>query len=339
MRLLSAFLLLLITVPRSQSQAQSPGVPVYPEGRGARPLAAIAKSAKALRESGALLSSVKVQEQSKRTSCEITLPPPSTQKLDGRELWKRARKGHIRVGWLYLCHDCDKWHLNLAGGYAITRDTVATCTHVIAPLEEMREGYLIAADDDDNLYAVTEVLASNRALDSAIIRLKTDSLTPLPLSQDVVPGDTVYCFSDPMGRRGYFSQGMVNRFVKRPFLRKSEMEPEASVKVGGKRSEDEPVRPKDKEASTVPTVSPTAEIPTWVEVSTEWAPGSSGSAVLDACGNAIGHVSEIETVLEDPIPGAKRAAAKARGTVIIFHDAITAANVLTLIKPPSATPK
>lgn len=312
-------------------RAQAPGVPIYPEGRGARPLAAIAKAAKALRENGALLSSDKVKEQSLRTTCELTLPAPFTQKLDSRELWKRARMGHIRVGWLYLCHDCDKWHLNLAGGYAITRDAVATCTHVIALIEDMREGYLIAADDDDNLFPVAEVLAANRALDSAIVRLKTDTLTPLPLSQDVVPGDTVCCFSDPMGRRGYFSQGMVNRFVKRPFLRKGELETEHEADPKSK-----PKSPADKESSTVPTVYPTAEVPTWVEVSTEWAPGSSGSAVIDAFGNAVGHVSEIETVLEDPIQGAKRPAARARGTVIIFHHAITAANVLTLIKTPAS---
>ena len=316
---LSALLVLAITTTVARSQA--PDVPVYEEGPGARPLATLSKQAKKLRESGLLLSAEKAKEQSKRTSCLLTLPTPSTQKLDTREVWQRARKSHMRVGWIYLCNECDRWHLSLSGGYAITSDTVATCAHVIEPLE-MREGYLIAADDDDKLYAVTEVLANNPALDTAIVRLKAGSLSPLPLGKNVLPGDTVFCFSDPVDRRGYFSQGMVNRFVKRPFLRKKE------VQDAEKASASNP----DSSTASAPAKAP-LESPVWIEVSTEWAPGSSGSAVLDTCGNAVGHVSEIEAVLEDPLPNAKRAA-KARGTVIIFHDAIAASNVLSLIKPP-----
>lgn len=314
-------LLAFFLIPLPLTQGQAPGTPVYPEGRGARPLAALARSAKALRESGTLLSMEKVKEQSKRTTCELTLPPVSTQKLTSRELWQRARDSHIRVGWLYLCKDCDKWHLNLSGGYAITADTVATCAHVTAPLEDMREGYLVAADEEENLLAISEVLASNRALDAAIVRIKDGHLTPLPLGQDVVPGDTVVCFSDPMGRRGYYSQGMVNRFVKRPFLKKREVEPAesgttltSSSGASGKKA-------------------PAPESPIWMEVSTDWAPGSSGSAVLDVYGNSVAHVSEIEPILEDAQPNAKRTEARSRGTLMIFHDAITVGSVLNLIKP------
>jgi hypothetical protein len=225
----------------------------------------------------------------------------------------------MRIGWLYLCTECDKWHLGLSGGYAITKNTAATCEHVIAPLEDMKEGYLVAADDDDNLFAVTEVLASNQALDTAIVRIKTDNLSPVPFSTDVEPGDTVYCFSDPVDRRGYFSQGMVNRFIKRPFLSKKELN-----ELG-----DDNVASGTRAAARKKSPSMT---PTWLEVNTEWAPGSSGSAVLDVYGNAVGHVSEIESVLEDPDPGARR---KPLGTMIIFHDAIAACNVLSLIKTPA----
>ena len=318
-----AFLAFLL-LPLAPAHGQAPGTPVYSEGRGARPLAALARNAKALRESGDLLSVDKVKEQSKRSTCQLSLPPVSTQKLSSRELWQRARDSHIRVGWLYLCKDCDKWHLNLSGGYAITHDTVATCAHVTEPLEDMREGYLVAADEEENLLAISEVLASNRALDTSIVRIKDARLTPLPLGQDVTPGDTVVCFSDPMGRRGYYSQGMVNRFVKRPFLKKREVEPAENGATFTSAT------------GTASTKAPAPESPIWMEVSTDWAPGSSGSAVLDACGNAVAHVSEIEPILEDARPNAKRSEARSRGTLMIFHDAITAGSVLNLITPVPA---
>src|SRR3954449_6463180 len=107
--------------------AQAPGTPIYAEGAGARPLAALAKAAKKLRESGALLSAEKAKAQYERPTCQLTLPIPSTQKLDSREVWQRARKAHMRVGWLYRDEDSDHWHLGLSGGYAITGDAVATC--------------------------------------------------------------------------------------------------------------------------------------------------------------------------------------------------------------------
>jgi hypothetical protein len=38
-----------------------------------------------------------------------------------------------------------------------------------------------------------------------------------------------------------------------------------------------------------------------IHVSADWAPGSSGAALIDVCGNAIGHVSAIDPLSDDPI--------------------------------------
>lgn len=287
--------------------AQSSGVPVYQEGRGSKTQAAVTEGAKKLLEAKALLPMAAVLEQSKRTSCELVLPGAETKEMKGRERWQRARAAHVRVGFYFLCTKCDKWHLDLAGGYAITADgAVATCAHVITAPEGMKEGYLIAATDDDVVMPVLEVLAVNAGKDSAIIRVKADKLTPLPLGTDVTPGDAVWCFSDPSGKRGYYSEGIVSRFVKRPFLRKKEQ----------------------TEGVEVPR-------PVWLETTLDWAPGSSGSALVDACGNCVGHVSEIQAVLEDPpvrTRGKNATAATALGTYIVFHHAIAAAEVRSLIR-------
>lgn len=292
--------------------AQSPEVPVYAEGRGSGSMAGLLKKAQALKAAGKLLPMKDAEAQFDRATCELTLPPAGTTPMLARDRWKRSRLGHIRVGHFYLCTKCEKWHLDLSGGYAITADgAVGTCAHVLPAPEDMREGYLLAATDDEEVLPVTEVLAVSSGTDCAIIRVKSEKpLIPLPLGTDVTPGDEVWCFSDPSGKRGYYSEGIVSRFVKRPFLHKKETK----------------VLP---EGTVVPK-------PIWLETTLDWAPGSSGSALIDKHGNCVGHVSEIQPVLEDPPPGAtnkKQAAAFKPGTYIVFHQAITAGELLRLIRP------
>jgi hypothetical protein len=77
----------------------------------------------------------------------------------------------------------------------------------------------------------------------------------------------VFCLSDPLDERGYFSEGIVNRFYWKR-APKGDLESLDALKN---------LR---------------------VNVSTDWAPGSSGAAVLDQCGNAIGHVSTISPLSE-----------------------------------------
>jgi Trypsin-like peptidase domain len=294
--------------------AQAPGVPVYPEGRGAKPNATLSEQAEKLKTASELLPMTKALEQAEQTHCTLSLPAADTKPLSPRERWQHARQSHIRVGQFYLCSKCDRWHLNLAGGFAITADgAVATCAHVIAPPPNMKEGWLVAATEDDVLLPVTEVLACNPGSDCAIIRVKSPQpLVPLPLSTDVSPGDAVWCFSDPAGKRGYYSEGMVSRFVKRPFMSKKETD-------------------KLPQGMEIPK-------PVWLETTTDWAPGSSGSALIDQFGNAVGHVSEIQTVLEEPSPMRKRKSdgtvIQQLGTQIVFHQAIAAGEVKALVKKP-----
>jgi len=306
--------LLLLLVSAGIACAQAPGVPVYAEGRGARPNAVLMEQAKKLQGESALLSMTKALEQAQRTQCDLVLPAADSKPLPARERWQRARMSHLRVGQFYLCSKCDKWHLDLAGGYAITADgAVATCAHVIAPPTNMKEGWLVVATEEDVILPVTEVLACNVGTDCAILRVKSGQpLTPLPLSLDVSPGDSVWCFSDPSGKRGYFSEGIVSRFVKRPFMNK-------------------------KEADKLPEGTEVAK-PVWLETTTDWAPGSSGSALIDQFGNGVGHVSAIQTVLEEALPGRKKrneaTVIEQLGTQMVFHQAIGAVEVKALVKKP-----
>ena len=307
------FVIALLFLVTGFLRAQAPGVPIYDEAREVAHDPALLASVRSLFQEKILPPREDLLAQMSRTHCALKLPEASHNAMTSRGLWKQARQSHLRVGWAYRCTKCDDWHLDLAGGYAVTGSAVATCGHVLQEPRNMKEGGLVAADDKGRVFAVTEILALNRALDCALLRLSTETLSPLPLSTDVYPGDEVYCFSDPMGRQGFFSEGVVTRFVKRPFLR-----PKEQAELGDK----------------------TSGAAIFIQVTNDWAPGSSGSALLDGFGNAVGHVSEIQSVLEEPrrrrpAKGESGAAKPepARGTLIIFHDAISAANLLQLIDP------
>ena len=268
----------------------------------------VLKTVTELRDAGKLLTSEVLLPQLKNPKCRLKLPPLRTQRLAGRDLWASARQSYLRVGWFYQCSKCNRWHLDLAGGYAITADgAVATCHHVVETPEKLVKGHFIAAADDGRVFPVTEVIAANAKSDACIVRVKSDGpLTPLPLSEAARPGDTVYCFSDPMGFRGYFSQGMVNRYYRE--------------------------LPRKRDSRQGETVS---NQPLSLNVSTDWAPGSSGAAIIDECGNAIGHVARILPLAEEPrkknTTGGD-ASHEDLGTLMVIHNAVPAQEVLALIE-------
>ena len=321
-RILAAVLLTAFIAP-FPAFAQAPDVPI----ESSTPLMlndALLEKAKTLREGGKLLNVAKVTELLKAPiAAPLALPEPNTKPLAGREIADRARKAFLRLGWYYLCPRCDRWHLSLAAAYAISADGgAATCHHVVMPGKEMREGYLVAVDHAGSVLPVTAILAKSQTMDVAILHIEGGDFAPLPLNDQVAPGDAAFCFSDPLGQLGYLSRGIVNRFY-----RDSESNAEA-----GSLEDLKHLR---------------------VNVSTDWAPGSSGAAVLDECGNAIGHVSTISPLTEDdgtrtPAPDAPKRGAKAKpaqpkagrfngATLITLHEAIPARGVIALARAMNET--
>jgi hypothetical protein len=289
-----------------QATAQAPDVVVYRRGRQQVELDnAIRDSAKELFASSNAVRLAAVKVQLRRTNCEALLPAPNTVRLSGREICDLASQAHLRIGWAFTTAASDQWQVNLAGGYLITTNGIAaTCYHVVQPDPAVKQGCLIAANETGAVFAVTEVLAANRYSDVCLVRIAGHDFKPLPLTTNTYPGDAAYCFSDPLDQRGYFSAGVVNRFYQFP----------------GRRPASAPAWA-------------TFYSPTRLNVSTDWAPGSSGSAVLDQCGNVIGHVSTISAVSEDE--GSQADDIRMSGpTMIVFHEAVSARDVLLLIRSP-----
>jgi len=228
----------------------------------------------------------------------IELAEPSARPLRGREIAEFAAQGYVLAGWLYHCSKCGRWHAKLAGGYAIAKDTVATAFHVMLPPDTMKEGEgnPIVVRGADELLPVTGVLLGEEKLDAVVLRLATADLKPLALSGGARAGDAAYCLSDPHGVRGYFSAGMVNRLYS--------LNPRTPYDVRSQR----------------------------LNVSSDWAPGSSGSAVLDECANVIGHVARIQAVLSERQGVAGGHESRPPSTYMTMHEAVPAKSLLGLIR-------
>lgn len=268
--------------------AQSSGVPIeFQSVEAANRL--ILPAIEAARKAGALPSPTTVRQwMAKPLDYKVELPAPSTTSLKPSEILSRSRKAMVRIGWHYLCKNCDNWHSSFAAGYAIGPGAIATCHHNLKPPDTMREGVLVCIDANGKLLKVLGVVGSHEALDAAVIRVDAPSLVPLPLQPNAEPGDAAFLYSDPVNVKGYFTTGIINRFF---WL--------------GDRS------------GSLDTLEGIAKLR--INLSTDWAPGSSGAPLLDAYGNALGHVTTISPV--------------SSGETAMFwtHEAVPARGVLRLL--------
>jgi thiol-disulfide isomerase/thioredoxin len=236
------------------------------------------------------------------TATAIKLASPASTPLRGREIAKRAAEAHVRVGWVYQCTKCSRWHTNLAGGYAIAPNVVVTARHVIAPPVSMKPGtgHPVVVRGENEVLNIEAVLIADETADTAVMRVSAKDLKPLALSRDVQVGDTAYCFSDPRDVLGHFSSGLVNRLH--------------TPVIPGK---------------------PASPLQQRIDVSADWAPGSSGSAILDEYGNVIGHVARIRPLYGSPRAG-EPAARSATPTLMTLNEAVPSAVVLSLIETKPA---
>ena len=253
--------------------------------------AAMIEKAKKLIDEKKLLSRADVKTQLSQPKPQaFELKSVQSQPMALEDVSATARKANLRVGYCYLCSRCDNWHLSLAGGYPIAKDVVATCDHVVDTQTDMREGYLIVADHEGNIQPVTSVLARSIAMDVALLQCAGATFVPLALNAGARQGSAAYCYSTPMGQQGYFSDGIINRFFWNQQY------------TGGEKENLDVARHLR------------------VNFSTDWAPGSSGSAVVDQSGNVLGHVSQISSLTKD----------RSSAAFVTLHTGIPAHGVLLL---------
>jgi len=224
-------------------------------------------SAKLLRE-GKLKSLDSLRRQVQTKSFPARLSPLARHPVAPPDLYDRLRASTLAVGSYYKCPDCGKWHFNGAGGFVVGEGgIICTCCHVIqAEDEAVKESYLIAADAAGRVFPVQSVLAADTESDTCFVKIDAPGLKPLPLRSGVRTGERVYCLSHPGGYYYMFTQGLVSRLNRR----RNDVIDEHGHTNG---------------LLTRPILL--------LNVTAEFAPGSSGAPITDDAGNVVGQVASI----------------------------------------------
>jgi hypothetical protein len=263
------FSILVLATFAPMLSAQSADTPIFEQTNSATKEGQkeIIKKAQLVREKTSAISKAEIEKQMLDPLPEpIKLPPALDKEMSSEDIAGHARKSNLRVGYCHKCMQCDDWHINLAGGYAIAPNVIVTCDHVVASKSKMRDGFLVACDQDGNVACAVAILARSATMDVAIVKVAGADFTPVPLNSDVKQGSDSYCFSYPLKQQGYFSAGIINRFFW-----------------------DNTYQGENKDSID-------AICHLRMNYSNDWAPGSSGSPLFDSAGNVSGHVSTISSI-------------------------------------------
>jgi len=226
-----------------------------------------AASAKLLHH-GKLESLDSLRNQVRTKGVSLKPAPVSREKLAPADLCDRLRESTLAVGSYYKCPDCGEWHFNSSAGFVVAEGgVICTCCHVVLVEDEgVKESYLVAADANGRVFPIKSVLAADTESDTCFLKVDAPALKPLPLRAGIRAGERVYCLSHPGGYHFMFTEGMVARVN----LRRDDMLDEHGQTNG---------------LLTRPLL--------FLNVTAEFAPGSSGAPIVDEAGNVVAQVSSI----------------------------------------------
>ena len=201
---------------------------------------------------------------------KLNLPTASSTNLSPEELYKKRLNSALIFGKMYSCGECPKMHLSLiASATPVTEDGVCLVNyHMVHPIVS-REGVLkgdsvyFLTDRDGQIFPIVEVMAYSRDEDAAVIRVDTrgKKLDAIPLGEDAATGSHVNLISHPKQMLYTYTQGYVTRNTMYNY----------------------PDRP----------------VLDLMEVSADFAEGSSGGPFMDDKGNLVGMVKGTTSIFYD----------------------------------------
>ncbi len=145
---------------------------------------------------------------------------------------------------------------------------------------------LVAMTSDGRVHPITEVLAASKVDDLAVIRLAGSNFKHLPVARTVAPGDRVRVISHPDGFLYSLTAGIVSRTF-----------------VGNRSGQKTPV----------------------LQITADFAKGSSGAPVIDDRGAVVGVVSYTKSVHHD------NGADRKRNLQMVFKNCTPSSRILDLL--------
>ncbi|GHE29848.1 S1 family peptidase [Sphingobacterium griseoflavum] len=227
--------------------------------------------------------------------------------LPATAIYSKSKGSVLQYAYSYNCGNCDKVHVAPnATAFFIDEDGLAvTNYHVLEPFIEKKEDGEIAriiagkkpTDDmnlffttyDNRIFTLKEILAYDQANDVAIFRVDTQGVKvqPIPLGDAAEIGATVFALGHPKSNPYYFSSGMVARNYMFN-----------GMKGQGMR----------------------------MDITADYAVGSSGGPILDEKGNVCGMVSATVTLVS------KDEASKPSDVQMVIKRAIPVEAITKLLK-------
>ena len=193
------------------------------------------------------------------------------------------------VGTVYKCGKCDKWHPGgIASAWALTADGVMVSNYHV--FEKATGAAMGVCDREGKTYPVLEILAADKAADIAIFRVKADDLAPLALGSPAEIGSGVRVISHPDRRFFMQTSGEVSRYHQQP-ARKNQ-------------------------PATV-----------WMNITADYAKGSSGGPVIDDAGKVVGMVSSTQSIYYESNSGQPKGALQ-----MVVKNCVPAAAIRALLK-------
>jgi len=228
-----------------------------------------------------------LKSQFGRKQCSLPLLVPLSQKLTPGQIYEQCQRSVLTMGGMYKCDKCTRWHANTSCGFPITASgAVVTNYHVLA---DKRNQALVAMTAEGAVFSVKEVLAANAEDDVAIVQLDTKGavLPALALAPRAPVGTPVCLISHPDRHFYVLTCGMVSRYSEREKNGKSVL---------------------------------------LMDITADYARGSSGAPVFNDQGAVVGLVATTESIYYDVADGKKE------NLQMVFKHCVPAENVLKLIR-------
>jgi len=238
-------------------------------------------------------------EQCKRTHTDavrLSSKSLSGMPLEGADIFRRGAQASVLIGSAYKCDKCTKWHNTLASGFAITADGVIATNHHVAAGATGEAMGVLTSDG--RFFPVVEVLAANKAHDVALLRIDAKDLAFLPLRDDAPAGTPIRCYSHPASSFGCISEGIITRYFK--------------------------MNETDRKGAV------------FMQITADYARGSSGGPILDPYGNAVGMVASTSPVFSatpSPHSAVKDTKPVTPSQQMVRHNCATARALLDLTRP------